>query len=342
MPGELVPGASPAWQAALELIDHDVYHSAEYAAIDARQAGGEPVAFVYRDGAAAFFVPLVLRRIPGTTWQDASSGYGYPGPISTCPGKDGSRFCDDAITAMTATLASAGIVSCFLRLHPLLPAPLETLRRHGVLVEHGPTVAVDLTQTPEALWRGIRANHRRQITSATSGGLTVDIDEWSQLDAFMDAYDDTMRHVRAAPSYFFGRGYFEALRGELGSSTHLITARMAGETVGGALVFEHRGIVQYHLGATMTEHRDRQPMKTVLYRTMEWARQRGDRVLHLGGGLGGRTDSLFHFKAGFSDLRFPFHTWRVVIDPDAYRKLTPASSTGGDPLFFPAYRRPAG
>ena len=338
----LVACDSAAWQAALDVVEHDVYHSAQYASIDARQTGGQPLAYVYRDERNVFFLPLVFRTIPGTSRRDAVSGYGYPGPVSTCPVGVDHPFWREAISGMVETLASSGIVSCFVRLHPLLPVPLDVLQVHGTLVEHGPTVAVDLTLTAEELWRGIRANHRRQITSASAKGLGVRFDEWSDLGEFADAYYENMRHVHASPSYFFERDYFDRLHSELGGSTHLVTADYLGEVIAGALVFEYRGIVQYHLGATRTRHRDKQPMKTVIYRIIEWSRQRGNQVLHLGGGLGGRGDSLLHFKAGFSDARFPFHTWRVVADPSAYEALVaaaPAPASDDDPLFFPAYRR---
>ena len=59
-------------------------------------------------------------------------------------------------------------------------------------------------------------------------------------------------------------------------------------------------------------------------------------VLHLGGGVGGAQDSLMHFKAGFSDRRHLFKTWRVVLDEQQYTELSgkEPESTG----FFPAYR----
>jgi sugar O-acyltransferase (sialic acid O-acetyltransferase NeuD family) len=52
-----------------------------------------------------------------------------------------------------------------------------------------------------------------------------------------------------------------------------------------------------------------------------WANEQGARVVHLGGGVGSKEDSLFHFKAGFSDRRHVFPTWQWVVEPDAYREL---------------------
>lgn len=338
----LVSAGSPAWRSALGAVDHDVYHLPEYTSLDARGVDGTPVAYIYSDHEHVLLIPLVVRAIPGTSQRDATSSYGYPGPISTCPAGADHPFWREAVAAFGPTLAAEGIVSCFVRLHPLLPARLDALQAHGAVVEHGSTVGVDLTLPAEALWRGIRANHRRQITSAMRNGLRVDFDAWSDLSEFIDAYHENMRYVDADPSYFFGLEYFHALRSELGGAAHLVTATHHGDMIAGALVFECGGIVQYHLGATRTRHRDKQPLKAVIHQVIEWAGRRDNRVLHLGGGLGGRADSLFHFKAGFSALSYPFHTWRVIADPESYETLTaqgPALAGDRDPLFFPAYRR---
>jgi len=332
----------PLWGQDLAQMSHDVYHAPRYSALDARRVGGQPVAYSYRDQDDLLILPLVLRDIPETQLRDAISAYGFPGPISTRPPDTGRSFWDEAIKALVPTLASAGIVSCFVRLHPLLPVPLETLRDQGTLVEHGRTVAIDLGLSAEERWRNIRANHRRQITSALSSGVTIRFDEWSDLGAFIDAYYENMRYVNAQALYFFEPEYFHSLHAELGDAAHLVTAELGGVVVAGALIFECGGIVQYHLGATRTDHRDKQPIKAIIHRISEWAATRGNRFFHLGGGLGGHADSLFHFKAGFSPTHVPFHTWRVISDRDAYAVLmahTTVASLVDDPLFFPGYRR---
>ena len=63
------------------------------------------------------------------------------------------------------------------------------------------------------------------------------------------------------------------------------------------------------------------PFKTILNFVRYWAKDRGNRVFHLGGGLGGKKDGLFEFKAGFSKIRHPFKTWRIIADEDRYENL---------------------
>ena len=79
-----------------------------------------------------------------------------------------------------------------------------------------------------------------------------------------------------------------------------------------------------------------------------WAKEKGTRVFHLGGG-GSQKDSVFQYKAGFSDRRHAFFTWRWILQPDVFEELC-AKKTHWNaanrlrPIsagYFPAYRCPA-
>jgi spermidine synthase len=73
-----------------------------------------------------------------------------------------------------------------------------------------------------------------------------------------------------------------------------------------------------------------------------WAKERGNKILHLGGGVGGVADSLLQFKRGFSPLRNTFVTLRAVIEKQEYDRLVAARGPHLDlgvlTDFFPAYR----
>ena len=97
-----------------------------------------------------------------------------------------------------------------------------------------------------------------------------------------------------------------------------------------------------HLGGTF-DRSPGNPIKLLFHQAAEWFKRRGNRWMHLGGGVGGGQDSLFHFKLGFSPQTFPFRTWRLVLDAAAYDELlTRAGRAPGSGLvagsFFPAYR----
>jgi hypothetical protein len=158
--------------------------------------------------------------------------------------------------------------------------------------------------------------------------------------------------VSATPYYLFGDEYFDGLRAALGDRMRLSIVEADGEVAAAALFVETSGIVQYHLSGTAPAFVREGLTKVLIDHARCWATDRGDRALHLGGGLGSRPDDpLFHFKAGFSDLRHPFYTLRVVVDEDAYRDLVQArrgdmgadaaAGEDGRAAYFPAYRSPS-
>ncbi len=102
--------------------------------------------------------------------------------------------------------------------------------------------------------------------------------------------------------------------------------------------------MQYHLSGTSDEYVRQAPTKLMLDFVRCWAREKENVVLHLGGGTGGRSDSLFEFKAGFSKLRADFYTYRMILDESKYATLTRLwrEQCGyiydNSSNFFPAYR----
>jgi hypothetical protein len=239
------------------------------------------------------------------------------------------------------------IVGAFVRMHPLLPLPHGPFADRGRLVQHGETVWIDLTLSAEELWRQTRPGHRNEIGRARRSGAAVEIEgTWRHLDDFQRAYTATMHRVGASHYYFFPRDYFHALRDRMPGVFHLCVVRVGDEFACGGLFSEVGGIVQYHLSASRTEFAKHFPSKLMLDFVRGWAKERGNRALHLGGGLGSANDSLLLFKAGFSHLRTPFHTWRAIADEQAYESLRSRwqlrAGSDADALdgFFPAYRKP--
>lgn len=351
MRADLLGPADPRWRAFLRDTRHDFYHLPEYVALCARQEGGAPAAFWAETRDTALLVPMVLRPVPEglgpmpadrgsmSGWRDAGAPYGYPSPLVR-----GGPDLDRLLGAFRAAGAEAGIVSVFLRLHPLLPLPEAPLRAHGDLVEHGRTVYLDLARSREDLDRDTRANHLADVRRLQREGFRVRVDAWELLDAFVDIYLETMAYRDADAFYRFGRDYFHDLRRCLGPHLHLCTVQDPDGTVAAAGLFSEVGeLMQFHLSGTREAFRRAGPAKLMLVHMRDWARERGLRYLHLGGGVGCREDSLAFFKQGFSKLRSRFLTLRMVLDRDAYASLVRRRGAEGaaDEGFFPAYRRPA-
>jgi hypothetical protein len=205
----------------------------------------------------------------------------------------------------------------------LLDTPLDPFAATGELIRHGRTVAIDLRLPIEQIWQEFRRNHRNNITQLREAGdIVAEPDpDWVHFDEFLQAYRATMDRVGAEQSYYFQESYYQGLRAALGNRAHLFVVKIRDRIAAAAILTEVCGIVQYHL-----------------------AKERGNRLLHMGGGLGGQEDDLYNYKAGFSKLRHPFYTWRACCDVDLYKhvnslweeKLRPDSL---DPSFFPPYRQ---
>src|SRR5262249_52447568 len=117
------------------------------------------------------------------------------------------------------------------------------------------------------------------------------------------------------------------------------------EIAAAGLFTELNEIVEWYLVGSEDAYKKLSPSKVLVDDAVAWAADRGDQQLHLGGGRGGREDTLLWFKSRFSPVRYPFHTGRWILDSVAYKELTAArrESLGTDVLeenFFPSYRAP--
>lgn len=337
--GMLLDIGAPEWEAVLRAARHDFYHLPAYVALSALQERGRPCALRVTHGGRTMLLPLLVREIPGGGF-DATSPYGYPGPVGI--GTNDPAFLRVALVGGLQVLRQAGLVSAFVRLHPLLnPLPPTGI---GTLVRHGESVSVDLTLPTEELWAQTRLNHRRDIRRAVRLGCVASMDEdWKHLESFKKLYRATMARRSAAAFYLFEDAYFDGLRDALGESLHLCVVEKDGVVAAAGLFVETNGIVQYHLSGMDDGFRMVQPTKLMMHFVRGWAKGRGNRVLHLGGGVGGDADSLLQFKVGFSPLRHAFATLRMVIDEREYGRLVAARDPLLDPGarsgFFPLYRR---
>jgi hypothetical protein len=347
---ELIQPEDPRWLEALARAPHDFYHLPQYAIVSAKHEGGQPAAFYAESNGTVFLAPVLLRPLPAMLgappeWCDAVCPYGYAGPI--VGGRGDSADLADCLELSRTRASAEGVIAAFFRLHPLIELDLEVLARFGEVVTLGQVVPIDLTQPEEVLWKQVRANHRSDISRLRRAGFQPRLDDWEQLDQFIDIYRATMARVSARDFYFFTREYFDDLSAALAGGLHLCTVVSDDGTVAaGGLFVAMNGIVQYHLSGTAEQFLAQAPTKLMLDFMRSWAKSSGHRVLHLGGGVGGRADSLFTFKARFSATTVACRAYRMIVNPDRYAILMArwreqgGTDGGGDGEFFPGYRRP--
>jgi hypothetical protein len=172
------------------------------------------------------------------------------------------------------------------------------------------------------------------IRKAERAGLETTVRERADLGEFSELYEQTMRRLGADPFYLFAAPYWESLRA---LPTLLVEARRDAELMAAVLCFDSSPWLHYHLGAQSDEGRLLGASQLVLLEAARWGRERAYELLHLGGGVGGRRDSLFEFKQRFDpgagERRF--FVGKAIHDQGAYRELAGTVSLDG---FFPAYR----
>lgn len=346
MTAEFISPSDARWHRVLSRVSHDVYHLPEYSALCARHDHGAAMAFYAESNGREFLVPLIRRPLPAEVqfepaWADAASPYGYPGPLTTdASDRD---WVMQSLGALRRLAREHHILTVFLRLHPFRGISHEQAALdRAQLVAHGAVVFVDLTKTPKELWSATRPTHRRHITKLLAAGFTPVIDDWCWYERFLALYRTTMTRVNAAPFYFFPDTYFQELREALGGQVHLVAiVAPDGDLAAAGLFTSACGIVQYHLGATATRFLPVAPSKLMIHTAAQWGPTTGATIMNLGGGRGGRTDSLFDFKAGFSPLHVPFHTVRLITDVPRYTAISQSlqhAAALDDPEFFPIYR----
>lgn len=350
------PAQRQAWHDVLVRCgSYDVYHLPEYHLAVREVDQGEPLLLAYEHRQYVAALPILVRSVEtvdglsGTGCKDACSAYGYPGLLTNCPPDDpeAPAFREGWQAAISQVLQNLRVVAVFVRQHPLFPTGWMW-QNLAAIKPLGQTVVLDLQRPESEQLRSIRHGHRYDLRRGMERGITVVEDAGlERLQEFRCLYEATMHAVNAESYYFFPRSYYEALRYHLQGRIKLLFAEWSGQPVAASMFFHCGKILQYHLsGGNPTMGQERaMGSKLIIDTVRRWGSANGFRWLHLGGGLGARQDSLFQFKAGFSDLRCQYEVVNYIVQPELYaelvRKRFGAPSADSCPTgWFPAYRQP--
>jgi hypothetical protein len=288
-------------------LELDAYYRRPY--VEAAALGGGRPFLLEHEGA---FFAGVEREDP----RDVVTPYGYGGPTAA-----------GFWPAYEEWARERGAVTTFVRFHPLYAnqrgAPIH-------VEELAPTVGWRLDPDRDLL-AGLHFKHRNKVTKAENAGATVT--HHDGLGEFVPLYEDTMRRVNADDFYFFEPAYWERLA-ELPLAR--FDAAIDGEVVASALCLATPPWLHYHLSGTTDAGRTTGSSTLVLLEAARWAQAQGYERFHLGGGLGGKADSLHHFKARFDpEGLLEAAVGKAIHDEDEYRRLSGTTAIDG---FFPAYR----
>ena len=322
----------------------DFYHTYDYHHLS-KNDDEDPVLIVYREGKEIIALPLLFRMIPGTEYKDATSVYGYAGPLSAnlTSEFDNSRFRKEFIEFLQWN----NVVTVFSRLNPFIPLQKHILQGIGITTSPGKIVNIDLTKGDVQLWSEYNRRLKSYINKSKREYRVIETQTDEVVRDFIDMYYGNMRRVNAQERYFFKEAYFFDLLKSRDFETKLLMAsnKSTGKSIGGAMFIKKGKIVQYHLSGARESALDLNPIKLLIDEMRREASCEGYTYFNLGGGVGNQEDSLFRFKAGFSKNFKDFMLWKFVVDEKAYIDLVHRFKSGvcerlsskcSD--FFPCYR----
>ena len=331
---DLLVDASPA---------PDVYYRPGYAILHSCRPSENPVALLgTEDATQRFLIPLVLRPAPffqGNQF-DAFTPYGYGGvcALSTDFPRPGELV--GMLESIGKWALDERLVCCIFRLHPLLmqsdwrPA-IESLPNVRIS-RFSRTVAVDLygwdsiNDRPDSMSKGrcsdlafARRTLRATVTQPFRGKQYLE-----ELSIFERLYGAAMERVNADPFLRFGMSYFERASELLREKLVLVLLWSGEQPVGGAIFFADGLRAHYHLSALTDHGRACKAGTLAIVEGARWARDRGCRWLHLGGGNNREDDTLFQFKRSFGGSLFEYVALTFIVNPEEFARIKSMPDSG--------------
>ena len=336
----IIEVSNPTWANIISIAhQYDFYHTQSYSQLEKQNKPILCVAFHNNDFIA---MPFLIRKIDKTDFFDVTSNYGYCGPVSNLPFESVSK---DHILFFQSELLSffkaSHFISAFSRLHPILNQ-YTVLENFGIIKVINKTVAIDLTLPKDEQYKKYRKNHKKNIERLRNEGFKViEASTDNEVDLFIQMYYELLGRIGAHWSYYFDREYFFRLLNNPCFVTKLFLVKKNSEITGGGLFTFTSNIIQAHLACYKIKYRNYAPLKLVFDHVRLLGCDLNMKFLHLGGGRHGSSDdSLFNFKAGFSDTRLVYNGWQMIIDESKYNYLSDFLNADKQKAgnYFPVYR----
>ena len=323
------------WDEALKrMLSYDFYHTYSYNS----NSDDNSILFCFKYNETEILLPLIIRKIDNSDYFDITSSYGYVGPLTSVEDISDSVL-SEFRDALLHYFKEKRIVSVFSRMHP-------TFQNHYLLKDIGEistlseTVFIDLTQDLDAQRRQYRKDVKYNINKLTRDGFEVFEDKNKDyIKDFIEIYNENMIRVNATDEYFFDEAYYEMIFNSPDINSKLYFVIKEGVRVATSIFVFTNNIIQYHLSATREEYLRDSPVRLLIDHVRILGTEKKHKELHLGGGLGSTEDTLFNFKARFSDCRHQFKVWKYITNEEVYKSLVKEKRLENSHSdFFPLYR----
>lgn len=325
----------------------DILYFPEYLSLYAQWPHAKPQLFVYQSKSGRFVYAVNRIQLDRFESLDQSSvknsafitsPYGYGGPlVQVNPGGNRGELVTSATVAFSEWCRDTRVIAEFCRYHPLLQNH-DAAPRYGSPEPCGETIFIDLRQSQEEIFEHFRENHRRAIRNAIRVRVEVlSSRKLSDVDRFLELYEETLQRKHTSSIYFFDRECIEATVALPRNSARLYLARIGDRVIGANIFLFGARFAYYHLSGTRGDFLRFSPNKFLIYRACIDAKNEGLEAMLLGGGVGARNDSLLLFKRGFSKTTAPYFVGKYVHDGATYRGMVAAAGSDPSTAFFPAF-----
>jgi len=319
----------------------DAYHRAAYVLASAELERSQPVGLMISFGGRRFMVPALLRIIKGPegqSWTDGSTPYGYGGVV--CSSLDSEVAVPDVVgffRGLRSWCEMRKLVCYVLRSHPLLVQNWLFADAPGIdfvtNTRCRQTVALplkrwdDTMRCPLGLSKGRRSDltFARRNLRVTWNTISDHQNTLEQLGIFRVLYENTMECIDAADFFHFPPSYYERLS-TLGPDVGVAIAWYGDCAVGGAVFIAGKTYAHYHLSASNDVGYKHKAPTLLVVEGANWARLRGSRALHLGGGMR-VNDSLMEFKRRFGGENYQFGNVILITNRERFNSM--CSFAGG-------------
>jgi len=351
------PEFSSGWQSIVQSCG-DVYYDIDYLKTAEIMTEGRLLLSKFECADGAVIYPFILRPLEELPfWRggdsarhDIVSPYEYGGALVCATERSQNGTLTNRYQEAFADYArSAGIVSEFVRFHPLLETQLYAHAHYETSFSCN-NVVISLDGGGDKFFNEYSRSTRRNVRISERAGVSVSRCELTQenLGEFKRLYRVTMDRRQAHDRYMFSDEYFDSLS-KLDES--LISLYLAsspeGETIGAALFLHSETMAHYHLsGSTGARHRSLYAMNLLIHRAAGDFASAGKSWLHLGGAAPNQQ-TLLSFKEKYSSERRQYFVGSRILDLPSYTRLSDARETHrarnesftDDDHSFPVYRR---
>lgn len=316
----------------------DIYYLREYAYSFWLHGDGEPL-LIYHQKQDAKICYVVMQSdisefspfrgvLQPKLYFDWSTPYGYGGPLQE--GEISDEWIKEFMQELEQYARKNGIVSQFLRFHPLLQNQCCG-EKFSDVVYLKKTVYVDTTDK-ELIFANMTPNNRNMVRKAKKNGITIVCDHGERIEEFLEIYEATMRRNEAEEYYYFSREYFEFVRDQMSEYTIFFYALYEDKVISASIFFYNDLFMHYHLSGTLPAYRKLASANLLLSEAADWACEHGIKQFHLGGGVG-IEDSLLTFKKHFNrNGLIDFCIGRTIFDRERFEELVKLRETV-DPEF---------